>query len=302
MCTTQEPRHDIGRAVLPRRFGIKAAQQRSPTGKRFMVTKRVIIFRKGAAHEPCERCAAFMPLQCGICEGIRIVPMLLDVLTLRRNKFRDPRIMGTKRVNFRKRVTQEPCGDFGRAVLPRRLDIKAVQQHSPTRKRFMVTKRVIVFRKSATQEPSERCAAFMPLQCDNCEGIQIVPMLQCVPTLRRNKFRDPQFMGTKHVNFRKRVTQEPCGDFGRAALLRRLDMKAVRQHSPTRKRFMVTKRVIIFRKGATQEPSERCAAFMPLQCNICQGIRIVPMLLDVLTLRRNKFRDPRIMGTRRVNF
>ena len=46
-----------------------------------------------------------MPLQCGICEGIRIVPMLLDVLTLRRNKFRDPRIMGTKRVKSRKEAT-----------------------------------------------------------------------------------------------------------------------------------------------------------------------------------------------------
>ena len=29
---------------------------------------------------------------------------------------------------------------------------------------------------------------------------------------------------------------------------------------------------------------------------------MVPMLLDVPTLRRNKFRDPRLMGTRRVNF
>ena len=38
-----------------------------------------------------------MPLQCGICEGIRIVPMLLDVLTLKRNKFRDPRIINSRR-------------------------------------------------------------------------------------------------------------------------------------------------------------------------------------------------------------
>ena len=47
-----EPRHDIGRAVLLRRLDIGAAQQHSPTRKRFMVTKRVIIFRKGAIHEP----------------------------------------------------------------------------------------------------------------------------------------------------------------------------------------------------------------------------------------------------------
>ena len=40
---------------------------------------------------------------------------------------------------------------------------------------------------------------------------------------------------------------------------------------------------------------------MPLQGDIFEGIRVVPMLLDVLTLRRNKFRDPRFMGTRRVN-
>ena len=45
---------------------------------------------------------------------------------------------------------------------------------------------------------------------------------------------------------------------------------------------------------------ERCAAFMPLQCEICEGIRIVPTLLDLPTLRRNKFRDPRIKDTRRT--
>ena len=43
-----------------------------------------------------------MPLQCDICESIQIVPMLLDMTTLRRNKFRDPRFMGAKRARFRK--------------------------------------------------------------------------------------------------------------------------------------------------------------------------------------------------------
>ena len=96
--------------------------------------------RKGALHEPCERCSAFMPLQCCICEGIRVVPMLLDVPAQRRNKFRDPRFMGTRCAEFPIEATQEPCGDFGRAALPRRFGIKAVQQHSPTTKRFNVTK------------------------------------------------------------------------------------------------------------------------------------------------------------------
>ena len=45
-----------------------------------------------------------MPLQCGICEGIRIVPMVLDMSTLKRNKFRDPRFMGTTRARFEKRL------------------------------------------------------------------------------------------------------------------------------------------------------------------------------------------------------
>ena len=72
---------------------------------RFWVgSRRLIGF---VADEPCERCAAFMPLQCGICEGIRIVPILLDMSTLRRNKFRDPRFMVTKRVKFRKETTHE---------------------------------------------------------------------------------------------------------------------------------------------------------------------------------------------------
>ena len=41
----------------------------------------------------------------------------------------------------------------------------------------------------------------MPLQCDICESIRIVPMLLDVPTLRRNKFRDPRFMGSSYVYF-----------------------------------------------------------------------------------------------------
>ena len=73
---------------------------RSPTKKGFMVTKRVIIFRKGATHEPRH--------------------------------------------------------DIGRAVLPRRLNMKAVRQHSPTRKRFIGTKRVIIFRMQATHEAEDR--------------------------------------------------------------------------------------------------------------------------------------------------
>ncbi len=38
---THEPCHDIGRATRLGRLGIKAAQQRSPTEKVFMSTKRV---------------------------------------------------------------------------------------------------------------------------------------------------------------------------------------------------------------------------------------------------------------------
>ena len=48
-----------------------------------------------------------MPLQCGICEDVRIVPKLLDVPTLRRNKFRDPRLMDTKRAKSRKKTLNE---------------------------------------------------------------------------------------------------------------------------------------------------------------------------------------------------
>ena len=36
---------------------------------------------------------------------------------------------------------------------------------------------------------------------------------------------------------------------------------------------------------------------MPLQRDFCEGIRIVPMLLDVPTLRRNKFPDPSFIVT-----
>ena len=52
-----------------------------------------------------------MPLQCDIFERIRIILVLLDLPTLRRNKFRDPRFMDTMRAEFRKGVTHEPvCG------------------------------------------------------------------------------------------------------------------------------------------------------------------------------------------------
>ena len=57
-----------------------------------------------------------MPLQGDICEGIRIVPMLLDAPTLRRNKFRDPRFMATRRVNFRNEAAQEPMFLEGRCL------------------------------------------------------------------------------------------------------------------------------------------------------------------------------------------
>ena len=86
-----------------------------------------------------------MPLQCGIFEGFRSISMLLDVPMLKRNKFRDPRFRITKRVTSEKGPTHEPCRDIGRALLLCRLGMKAVRQHSPTRKRFMVTKPVIFF-------------------------------------------------------------------------------------------------------------------------------------------------------------
>ena len=43
-----------------------------------------------------------MPLQGGMCEDIRIVPILWDMPTLRRDECRDPRIMGTARAISRK--------------------------------------------------------------------------------------------------------------------------------------------------------------------------------------------------------
>ena len=165
--------------------------------------------------------------------------------------------------------------------------LKQPKGHDPS---FMI-RMCVKSRMEALRELRERCAAFMPLQGDICEGIQIVPMLLDVPTLRRNKFRDPRFIVTRCAKSPKEVTKELCLDFGRAALPRCFDIKAVRQHSPTRKAFMGTRRVI-FRKETTDELRERCAAFMPLQCDICEGIRVASMLLDVLTLRRNKFRDP----------
>ena len=206
-----------------------------------MGTKRVNFFRMKATHIPRERIAASMPLQCDLFEGIRIVPMLLDVPTLKRNKFRDPRFKVTRRVKFRKETSHEPCHDTGRAALPRRLDLKAAQQRSPTRKWFIVTRCVNFFRMKATHIPRERCAAFMPLQCDLFEGIRIVSMILDVPTLKRNKFRDPRFKVTRRVNLRKETSHEPCHDIGRAALPRRdswpLSQKNWRSMQPARNHF-----------------------------------------------------------------
>ena len=97
----------------------------------------------------------------------------------------------------------EPCRDFGRAALLCRFDVKAVRQHSPTEKLFMALMRVQSLEIYPLHEPCDRRAAFMPLQCDICEGIRIVPMLLDMPALRRNKFRDPRFIFTKHAKFRK---------------------------------------------------------------------------------------------------
>ncbi len=71
----------------------------------------------------------------------------------------------------------EPCGEFGRAVLPRRFSIGAAQQRSPTKKGFIVT-RSANFRKGATHEFSERCAAFMPLQGD-FGGTTLIVLFPC---------------------------------------------------------------------------------------------------------------------------
>ena len=67
---------------------------------RFKGTKLLNV-RIEATDEYCERCAAFMPLQCGICEGIRIVPMLLDVTTLRRDESRVPVDVSEARSNVK---------------------------------------------------------------------------------------------------------------------------------------------------------------------------------------------------------
>ena len=156
-----------------------------------------------------------MPLQCDICERIPIFPILLDIPTLRRNKFRDPRIMRTRSTTSGEGSPPEPFQQSGRAVVPRRLSIEAAQQHSPTRKRFMVTNRVN-FRNEATREPDQRCAAFMPLQCDICERIPIFPMLLDMPSLRRNKFRDPRIIRTRSTTSGKGPTNEPFQQSGRA--------------------------------------------------------------------------------------
>ena len=47
-----------------------------------------------------------MPLKGDICEGIPIVPMLLEVPTLRRNKFRDP-VHGLKACEYSKRGSMD---------------------------------------------------------------------------------------------------------------------------------------------------------------------------------------------------
>lgn len=52
--------------------------------------------------------------------------------TLRSRHALEYRFMGTKRVKPRKGATHEPLQQSGRAVVPRRLDFGAAQQHSPT--------------------------------------------------------------------------------------------------------------------------------------------------------------------------
>ena len=43
----------------------------------------------------------------------------------------------------------------------------------------------------------------MPLQGGICEGIQIVPMLWDMPTLRRDESRGPRIMGAEHAQLRE---------------------------------------------------------------------------------------------------
>ena len=45
----------------------------------------------------------------------------------------------------------------------------------------------------------------MPLQGGMCEGVQIVPMLWDMPTLRRDESRDPRIMGTERARSRKEL-------------------------------------------------------------------------------------------------
>ena len=102
------------------------------------------------------------------------------------------------------------------------------------------------------------------------------------------------FMGTRPANFRMGATHEQdCGLSHSAA------HRTCRRHRLTFTQFQVLAccglgQTTVGNMEAlpTQEPCERCAAFMPLQCDISEGIRIVLTLLDVPTLRRNKFRDP----------
>ena len=220
----------LDRAVVLCRLDLKAVQQRSLTGNGFMGTQRVN-FQTVTTHEPDQRCAAFMPPQGDMCEGGQIVPMVLEVPTLRRNKFRVPRFIGTQRARFRMEDAHEPFQQSGRAVVPRRLDVKAAQQRSLTGNGFMGTQRVN-FQTVTTHEPDQRCAAFMPPQGDMCEGGQIVPMVLEVPTLRRNKFRVPRFIGTQRARFRMEDAHEPFQQSGRAVVPRRLDVKAAQQRSP----------------------------------------------------------------------
>ena len=48
----------------------------------------------------------------------------------------------------------------------------------------------------------------MPLQFDIWERIRIVPMLLDVPMLRRNKFRNPQFMDARQATIRIEMFQD----------------------------------------------------------------------------------------------
>lgn len=44
-------------------------------------------------------------------------------------------------------------------------------------------------------------------------------------------------------------------------------------------------RRMIFRMGIIHELYARCAAFIPLQCDNCEGIPIGPIIMDVTMLR-----------------